>query len=144
MKNKFIHLLFGLLISIVVAGCSGGASEADLKSAIDSGNIEEVKSLVSANASYSLLSANLMQYAHSKHGVEMAEVIASTKMTQADIEFLTNKGMEKCIRNASGDDKEDYCKCSLGKLYTQITYLDLMDGTSNLKSAMASSAKDCL
>gem|GEM_PF-6053562 len=142
------YILSTLLAFVFIVGCSSTPDDSDLRSAIDSGDMQEVRDTISSDGTYSLMQTvnglNLMQYAKSKGGTKMAELVASTNLTQVDINYLVGKSFRSCMQTARGDNKEEYCECSLGKLYGEITYLDLIDNTSNLRRVMKSSAEECL
>jgi len=138
------NILLSALVAFTFIGCSG-TSDADMREAIDSGDVSEVRDLASADASYSVMNRDngrpLMEYANAKGGIPMAEALLSTKLTDIDLEFFMKKGIPQCLRTSNQD--EDYCQCSLEKVYSGVTYLDIIDNTRVLRDAMTSAAQEC-
>ncbi|MDF1879250.1 hypothetical protein JHD46_06310 [Sulfurimonas sp. SAG-AH-194-C20] len=138
------NILLSSLVAFSLVGCSG-TSDADMREAIDSGDVSEVRDLASPDASYSVMKREngrpLMEYANAKGGTAMAEALLDTKLTELDLEFFMNKGMPACMRTSNQD--EDYCECSLEEVYSNVTYLDIIDSTQQLRSAMLTAAQEC-
>lgn len=138
------NILLSSLVAFTLIGCSG-TSDADMREAIDSGDVSEVRDLASADASYSVMNREngkpLMEYANAKGGTAMAEALLNTKLTEKDLAFFMHKGMPACMRTSN--QNEDYCQCTLEKIYGSVTYLDIIDNTQQLHSAMSSAADEC-
>ncbi len=137
-------IAISILGMVMFSGCSS-TSDSDMREAINSGNVNEVKELASSDASYSVMNREngkpLMEFAFKKGGTQMAEALLSTKLTDKDLEFFIHKGMPMCLRTSNQD--KDYCECSLEKVYSSVKYLDIIDNTRALKEAMTNAAKEC-
>jgi len=138
-------ILLSFLVAFTFIGCSG-ISDADMRAAIESGDVSEVRDLASSDASYSVMNREngrpLMEYANAKGGAAMAEALLGTSLTEKDLEFFMAKGMPSCMSSSNQD--KDYCQCSLEKVYSNVTYLDIIDNTQSLRNSMANAAKECL
>lgn len=138
------NILLSSLVAFTLIGCSG-TSDADMREAIDSGSVSEVRDLASADASYSVMNHEngrpLMEYANAKGGTAMAEALLDTKLTEKDLDFFMKKGMPACMRTSNQD--KDYCQCTLEKIYSSVTYLDIIDNTQQLRSTMGLAAEEC-